>query len=550
MDRTLQKICGLLQCPDNARRSAGAIVLAQLAPKDPGVVKALGEALPGADSILAGHVLEALDAVGSPAAVPYVMPLLDSEDMAMRLQAAAIIAKAGGAVVPQIKARFEPASPAQKLVLVDLLARVHTREAFRTLLELLMDPNFELVKQTCEAVRRHVPTAAPKDRAAFHQEVVRFMGTARVKAQERALTSCLLLLGYIGRPEARAVLLKHAAPKMSLYLRRHALIGLKAVELSGAAAAAVSRQVAGYLDDADEGVAHHALDILGRLPAAGGAKAQWGKFLRSPHAAVRAFAARRLAEEDSAATNRELLALLRHEDTEIREIASSALAAHPGAARLLLEELEPETDAEATWRFVKILKPHSPSIDAKSLKRFQALAARALNDGDPRYEALLYFVRNVSPNAADAVLLEAGLDLRREKRWAQAVECLRRLIHTESFDDEARYALSACNLKLSLKDVTPQARAEDHALRGFHALLRNRTFDLVDRFQKDKTLDASDLYYVGFHFAETPGEDRDLGNRILEQVAKRWPKSEEGVAAKKILKLAAPERKTRAKRPG
>jgi hypothetical protein len=241
---------------------------------------------------------------------------------------------------------------------------------------------------------------------------------------------------------------------------------------------------------------------------------------------------------DSARHNRELLRLLRHEDTDVREIAAGALAAHKGARRLLLDAFARETDADAAWRLAKILKPHSEAVDPKTLKRFTALAARDLQAASPRHEALLYFLRNVDPKAADAVALAAGLEHKRAKRWAPAVECLRRLINTESFDDEARYALSVCNLKLSPKDLASQARAEDHALRGFQALLRNTAFKLVDRLKKDKTLDAADLCYVGFHWCEAIGDDRQAGTQLLEHVARRWPRSPSGRAARNKLKLA------------
>ena len=536
MDRTTKIICGLLQNPNHMRRCAAAITLAELAPKDATVVRALGEALQDANPMMIPYVLEALEAIGSPVAVPYVLPLLDSGEIEIKLRAAAIVSRAGNAVVPQILERIAQAAPAQKPVLADVLARIHTREAFRAILALLFDPDFELVKAVCAAVRRHIADVAPKDRAVLHKEVLRFMAAPRVAAQERVLTSCLLLLGSIARPEARTPLLKYAAPKASLYVRRHALIGLQNLELTGAAARAVARQILPYLDEADEGLVRHALDLLGGSPWPG-ASAPWPKLLASAHPAVRSFAAHKLAADDTAASNRELVRLLRHEDTEVRETAASALATHEGATRLLLEVLAGEADTDAAWRLAKILKPHSAAVDKVALKQFAAQAARDLQAGNLRHEALLYFLRNVDPRAGETVLLAAGRQHRQAGQWAQAVECLRRLVGTETCDDEVRYELSVCNLKVSPKDLTPHVRAEDHALRGIQGLLRNKAFKLLDRVKKDKTLDAADLYYLGFHFAEATTEDREFGRELLAHVAKRWPKSEQGKAAKHKAKL-------------
>jgi hypothetical protein len=118
-----------------------------------------------------------------------------------------------------------------------------------------------------------------------------------------------------------------------------------------------------------------------------------------------------------------------------------------------------------------------------------------------------------------------------------AVDCLRRLINSERFDEEIRYALCVCNLKASPKDMTLHVRSEDHALRGFQALLRVPAFKLADRLKKDKTLDAADVFYVGFHFAESTGDEKALGVALLEHLAKTSPKSAEGKAAKNKLKL-------------
>ncbi len=532
MDSTLRTICGLLESQDSMRRHAAALVLAELAPKDSAVIEALGKALADANSVLAGHILDAFEAIGSPDAVPYITPLLNADSTEIKLRAVAMVAKGGERVVPDIKRRIESARGGERLVLVELLARIHAKPAFQVLLEQLFDPDLEYVRAVCEAVRRHMADVPPKVRVALHAQLSAFMETARVKTQERTVTSCLLLLGAIGEAAARATLLAYAAPKYSLYVRRHALIGLKNLEFEGAAAAV--RQLVPYLAESDDGLVRHVLDILARVPAA---KADWAALLTSAYAPVRSFAVRRLAAEDTAAANRQLLELLRHGDTDVREVAAGGLSGHKGATALLVGALEEEGDGDAAWRLAKILKPHSETIDAKSFKRLAALAAGELKAGTPRHEALLYVLRNVDAKAADAVVLETGHAHMKAKRWSAAVECLRRLTNTELFDDEARYALSVCNLKASSKDINPHVRAEDYALRGFQALLRNPAFKLAERLKKDKMLDSADRFYVGFHFAESPGEEQAFGIAVLEFLVKNAPKSAEGKAAKNKLKL-------------
>jgi ribosomal protein L35 len=184
------------------------------------------------------------------------------------------------------------------------------------------------------------------------------------------------------------------------------------------------------------------------------------------------------------------------------------------------------------------LKPHSESADKKTLKKFAALAGRDLASGNPRYEALFYFLRNIDPKVVDRVLRDVGLKFKKAKKWSKAVECLRQLARAESFDRELRYELSVCNLKQSQQDLAPHLRADDHALRGFQPLLTDKSSKLFDRLRKEKVLDGADLYYVGFHFSEGTGDERKFGQKLLEHVAKRWSKTKEGKAARSKLKLA------------
>lgn len=540
MDKLIQRITSMLQSPDGMRRCAAALVLADIAPKDPAVVKALGAALKDANQLLTRYVLEAFEAIGTRAVVPFVLPLLESPDVESKLRAAAIVARAGGSVVSDLKRYFEKASPQQRLVLVDILARIHSREAMQLILDALFDPDFEFVKEACQAVRRHIGDTSPKERAQLHKQVVKFMGSARARKNDRVLISCLLLIGYIGAPGAHKILLQYSVPKRLGYIRRNALLGLKGMTFEGAAMNQVARQMLKYVAEPDfANIGQNALDILEKLPLPKSYESQWRKLLKSKHAPVRAFAARRLAVADNPATNRLMMTLLAHADAQVSEIAAGALARHKGATKLLLAALARERKAEPAWRLAKILKPHSESVDRKAIKKFSAIATRDLEAGNARHEALLYFLRNIDPQHADAVWYEAGMKFKKARKWSKAAESLRQLARGEHFDGDLRYELSVCNLKQSPKELALNLRAEDQSLRGFQALLQEKKNKLADRVRKDKTLDARDLFYLGFHFSEGTGDEAKFGKSILEHVAKKWKSTKEGKAARSKLKLGA-----------
>jgi len=373
----------------------------------------------------------------------------------------------------------------------------------------------------------------------LHRQVVKFMGSKRVKKDDRVLTSCLLLVGYIGAPDARKILLKHSTSKNLGYIRRNALIGLKGLQYTGAVVNQIARQMLKYLAEPDyPNVVQNALDIIEKLPLGKSYDSQWRKLLKSKHPSVRSFAARKLATNDNAAGNRLMMTLLAHPDGQVSEIAAGALARHKGATRLLLGALARERKAERAWRLAKILKPHSQWVDKKTIKKFVALASRSLEAGEPRHETLLYFLRNIDPKLADGVYRDVGLKYKKARKWAKAVDCLKQIVRSEGFDAELRYELSVCNVKQSAKDLAPHLRAEDRALRGFQSLLQDKGPKLFDELKKDRALDAADLYYIGFHFSEGTGGESKFGRKLLEYVAKRWAKTKDGKAAKNKLKLA------------
>ena len=545
MDKATKKLLGLLDSPENLRRCAGVIAIGELAPKDVAVVKRLGEALDGANPVLAACILDTFDAIGSSAAAPYVMPLLNAEDAQTKLRAIGIVSKAGGNIVPHVRKELDGAGRGQKVVLADLLARIRTRDAFKALLELLFDRDFQVVKETCDAVQRHAAGATPAQCTQMHQAISTFMKTARVQSLERVLTSCLLLLGHIGRSEARTVLMRHAAPKYSPYVRRHAMLGLKGLDYTTATATTVAQALFQYTKEHDNDVVRQALDTLRKLSLDGLPIAQWDRLLKSPNADVRVFAVHRVASKDTVANNTRLVQLLKHDDTEVVETAAGALSAHEKATPLLLDALRKAKDDDAAWRLAKILKPHGERIKAAQLKPFKAALSRDLASGSQRAEALLYFLRNIDVAAADKALLEVGMAHKKAKRWTEAVTCLKRLTRSPAFTDENSFALAVCDLHLSQKEIAPNLRTEDHALRGFQMLARNR-FPIFAAMKKDRSLGAPEFYYVGFHFSETPEPGRSFGLALLTHAAKTWPRSKEGKDAAVKAGLKKPRRAKKA----
>jgi hypothetical protein len=60
----------------------------------------------------------------------------------------------------------------------------------------------------------------------------------------------------------------------------------------------------------------------------------------------------------------------------------------------------------------------------------------------------------------------------------------------------------------------------------------------MQRMRKEKIhLDSEDLYWLGFHLAEGPGDEKLLGAELLKMVAHREGKSKLGRNARNKLRL-------------
>jgi hypothetical protein len=84
-----------------------------------------------------------------------------------------------------------------------------------------------------------------------------------------------------------------------------------------------------------------------------------------------------------------------------------------------------------------------------------------------------------------------------------------------------------------------ETRNNDPSLHQFTRLLQDPAFELAGRVTKAKWLDADDLFYLGFHFAEQTQRAKEFGKAVLELIVKRAGKTELGKQAKRKLKSEA-----------
>jgi hypothetical protein len=115
------------------------------------------------------------------------------------------------------------------------------------------------------------------------------------------------------------------------------------------------------------------------------------------------------------------------------------------------------------------------------------------------------------------------------------------LIRDPSSGFPIRLELACCGVKVSSRDLSAEARASDPCLQQFATLCQGYEGELSAQLEKIKWLEPDDLYYLGFHFAEQGGQQKQFGGKLLRLLMKRSPRTKLAQAAKSKLRGAGLE---------
>jgi hypothetical protein len=94
-------------------------------------------------------------------------------------------------------------------------------------------------------------------------------------------------------------------------------------------------------------------------------------------------------------------------------------------------------------------------------------------------------------------------------------------------------------LKLSPKKLAASSRSADPSLAQLAPLIRIPRFDLAKRLQEESIFQPGDYYYVGRHFLESQGDEKEFGQNMLEFLLRVAPDTGEAKKARKDLKKKA-----------
>jgi hypothetical protein len=276
--------------------------------------------------------------------------------------------------------------------------------------------------------------------------------------------------------------------------------------------------------------------ILNRMPATAKMLGDWVGLLHSPDVAARRLGIEKVGGFDTPAVALGLMAQFNHHDRGVRDAARARLQHLKTGRKAIVAALAKAETADDAWQFARVAAGFRDEIPAADRGELAALVCKYLDANDPRADALLFLLREADPAALQEALLEKAVALRKKKKYEAALAYLKVLARDPAIGFAVRLELAFCGLMVSAKELDPHAREADPCLRNFDTLFQQDPALLRKEIEKAKFLDAEDVFYVGFHFAEQSGRPREFGTELLKLVVKRWPKGEAGKSAKNKLK--------------
>lgn len=536
MANDIEAVCKLLDHENAEVQCAAAIVLGELKPKERSVRKALCGALKGGSDSLKMYALSALAKIGNVESVTAMLPLL-AESSQVKNKTVEVIQSFGATVIPILESALSSSEGAARKGLLEMMGKIRGSGSISSLLKCLFDKDFEVVKQATIAVKEKIAEMGDQERKKFRGTLGDFMKSAQVKKNSTVTVSCLKILGALRDPETIADILQYTAKSHPPAVRTNGLLALANMDYSGAKTGAVALKIFPLLNEEDfANIVSLALDLLWKLNVGKESAGRIFPLLKSPHIAVRLFALRSLGNVATKESAGKLVDALAAGDPKQAEMAESSLRRNEGFSQFLVKNLKSVKDLPLAWKLANVLKSYRKPLDKATAKYFLSRCVALLEKNEGGAHVYYEMLRGSATAALRETFLRKGRDLLKKKQFEIARRFLSMLEREELSTEETEFALAVAEIKLAPKDLTTAGRDKGHALQIMTRLIKREGFNLVKALKAEaKLLKPEDYLYIGFHFVESTGPDREFGAEILRFTAARFGRTDEGKTAKRKL---------------
>lgn len=536
MDATLKGILGLLGGTDVETRCAALVILTRLGASEDSVVRQVAKSLLSKNAVVRDFSLSYLAEVRPKSGLGHLLPLLDSEETAVRDRVASILTAYGAVAITDLRKLVREAPRRRIYAIIQVCAGVQTGPAFDILFELMGSEDFEVNRAACDAVIAALPRAAARLRADVFARADSLAGSP--KAPRTALVAAAKILGGVGDAKARKRLFTMLQPQQPPAVRTHAL---------GAATNCLRGQkltpkeietLLSLLDNDDEnGILRPAVRLLEDQNLDRTYLGPLNRLAESPQPLVKRFAVQKLGAFDSGSVVKSLIGYLTDDSYARRDQAATSLKGLPAARAALMKELLACDDERKAWTLADILLAHDRGWKGAArtalLKRLdQTLAKR----DDRLYTAYFHFLNALDPEATAAHVRDRAEQTRKKREFQTSVKWLTLLKGTAAFDAETQYLAALAELQAHKHSLAAPARRHDSALELLRELIRS-PFPAIERLRKERTLAPEVLFYVAFNLAEGSRDDKDNARELMEHLTVKYGRTKVGKSAKNKLRL-------------
>jgi len=549
----LKKLCKLLQVDDVDLRCAAARVLGELKPRDVISIRSLGEVASSDNNEAAICAINALGNIKSTQALRFLIPCLNA-GKEHRAAATEAIEALGANALAELRKEFSSLNSNGRISAVDIVIDHDRTFAPGIILDLLAEnDSVDVAAHICQRLKVIFENLTQKARESLLSKLRKYLAAKKVSDNPIATVSGLRLLSFLRHPKATPIFIEHLGQDRPPAVRRQALGAICAMPSSkGPDVALVTALLPLITDRTYPDLVEAALNILSNIKIPASLTDEIVKLLYNHQSAVRRLAVRALGNFNSSKAARALIACLGRTDWELSSETIAALRRIKCTADLILKEIHRTKDRNRARALVAILRGAHFRTSPASIQDVTRRFFEMLDSQDEMSEVYYSLLLNLNGKNLNRVILGRARKLRKAGKFAEAEYHLRLLAQSSPVGSEVKYELGLARLKLSSKNVAKQERLADPSLPLFTELLHNPNFSLFKQLLSEtNTVDASDFYYLGYHFAEGTAIEREFAKHILEHAIRLSPDSAQSDAARKKLateRLAPPKtaRKTTA----
>jgi HEAT repeat protein len=536
MADTTKKIVRLLQ-PDQPLdvRCAAALVLGEIGSKDAESTRALCDALKDSEARLRLQVIKTVGKLRIDAALPHLLERIKEggEEAEQSAQAAA---KLGAKGTRSLQDLMPKVAPGLRRYIASALAAAGTASAETAAVAVLLDRDPGVVEAAGRSLLAQVPTLTPSHGKALADQLIGMVGNKKEPLNPLSAAVVLRLLAALDDPRVETVLWERIVPPYPLEVRAASLQALGKWAVSPGKEQL--KRLFACATDSDFRLAAPALVLLKNIPVGERTVSEWLTLLQASDVAVRKLALDKIGDRDTAEVAKALLQQLQHPDRSLRDSALARLTRLKQGQKALTTALLEADSPDQAWMLARAQAPFARAYSPEWREKVFAQVCDYLESNDRRADALLFLLREADAAELRQRLEDRAIYWRKKKSYDTALLYLRLLIRDPSSGFPIRLELACCGLKVSPHDLSPEARASDPCLQQFSTLCQGYEAELSAELEKIKWLDPDDLYYLGFHFAEQLGQQKQFGGKVLRLLVKRSPRTKQAQAAKRKLRGA------------